>query len=520
MDLEGSTAESAGTALLLVAVTHPAKRWWSLETTPTTVAYFGSVALLVVSLFRTRLLPLVDYPQHLAIAATLRRVWLGQAPAGAYETNLLGYNSLFHVVTALLGFAMPIELAGKLVLAGYLVVFAIALVALCDAVEVPRSRALLLVPLATGYTFAYGFANYGIALALQLIVLSRTLHAVSGRPEPRAWVTALIALAGMYAHVLGSAFAYLLLGVALVARRPAPKHALRAVAPLGPAVLYCAFVALISHGTARQNTEFIPLEGRTISLGAKLTRFVHFVTGLRADGIDELLVIAVAAVAVLGALARGDDRPPPFRIAMFAVTPIAYLALPHVFFATPFIFERAAALVILTLVLAVPSPRASLERVFRGGAIVLAVVSSLLFCDAMNSARSELADLDRVLDAAPEDRRLIGLVFDPHTPSFRLRAVLHAPAYYLARHRGELAWMFETVSLPVRPKRAEELRLPALFELNPTMYDPNAPYARYYDLVLVKSPRAELDPAGLVFRDGKPRRVIAQSGAWWLFEAR
>jgi hypothetical protein len=484
-----------------------------------TIAYVGSVALLIASLFRTRLLPLVDYPQHLAVAATLRRIWLGQVEAGSYEANLVGYNSLFHVATALLGFALPIELAGKLLLASYFLLFAYAAVALVDAVGAPRWRALLLLPLATGYSFAYGFANYGIALCLQLIVLSRVLRALRDDRPPRAWPTALLALAGMYAHVLASAFVYLLACVSVLAHRSAPRRSVRALAPLVPAIAYCAFVALVSHGTARQNTEFVPLEGKTTPIAAKVTRFFHFASGLRGDGLDELLLMAVVAFAVVGALSRGEDRSAPFRIAMFVVTPIAYLALPHVFFATPFIFERVAALVILTLILALPSPRASLERVFRGVSIVIAAASALLFFDAMNSARSELSDLDRVLDAAPEDRRLIGLVFDPRTPSFRLRAVLHAPAYYLARHPGELAWMFETVSLPVRPTRPPERRLPDLFELNPAMYDPSAPYAQYYDLVLVKSPRTDVDPSKLVFGD-HPHRALAHHGEWWLFDTR
>ena len=71
-----------------------------------------------------------------------------------------------------------------------------------------------------------------------------------------------------------------------------------------------------------------------------------------------------------------------------------------------------------------------------------------------------------------------------------------------------------------RPRgRISELRLPVLFELNPSMYDPAAPYALHYDLVLVKSPRPSLDPTGAVFRDGRPRPVVAHDGVWWLFDA-
>jgi len=484
-----------------VTDSHSEKRPWALESTAATIAYWATIAAFVAGLSLTRALPLVDYPQHLAVAATLRRLWLGQIPAGLYETNLAGYNSLFHVATAAL--PLPVELAGKLVLAAYFALFGLAAIALADAVSVPRWRALLLLPLAVGYTFAYGFANYGLALSLQLLVFARVTR------EQRTWPTAVLALLGMYAHVLASAFVFAPLALIALARRRA-----RSLLPLLPAVLYCAFVALVSHGTARQNTEFVPLEGQTMAVTTKLARFFHFASGLRADGVDALVVMAVVAFAVLGALAS-TERAAPLRLAVVAATFIAYLALPHVLSATPFIFERVAALVVVALVLAVPTPRASLEGVFRAAACVLAAVSAALFLESMNSARRELADVERVLDAAPPNRRLVGLMFHPYLPSFRLRALLHAPAYYVARKPGELAWMFETVSLPVRPIRAPEQRLPVLFELNPSMYEPAAPYARHFDLVFVK---ASQDPQQLVFHG--PRRVVAQSGELWLFENR
>jgi hypothetical protein len=363
-----------------------------------------------------------------------------------------------------------------------------------DALGAPRWRALFLLPLAVGYTFAYGFANYGLALALQLLVFSRVVG-----DARRSWITVVLALLGMYAHVLASAFVFLLLAIVMIVRRR-----VRALWPIAPAAVYCALVVLVSHGTARQNTEFLPLEGHTSSIGVKLAKLFHYVTGLRADGVDELLVMAIVAFAALGALAS-HERVVPVRAALFGTTALLYLVLPHVFFATPFIFERLAALAVLTLVVMLPPPRASLTRVFRGVACVSALASCGLFWDSMNRARTELADVERVIDAAPDNRRVIGVVFDPYLPSFKLRAVLHAPAYYLARHPGELAWMFETVSLPVRPIRTPEQRLPVLFELNPSMYDPRAPYARYFDLVLIKARRIDRAP-------------IVHSGDWWLVD--
>ncbi len=422
---------------------------------------------------------------------------------------MIGFNTLFHVTTAALGLALPIELAGKLVVAAYFVVFALAAIQLLDAVAAPRWRALLLLPLATGYAFAFGFVNFALGLAIQLLVLARVLR--DDKPLP----TALLALLGVYSHVLPSAIVYALLGAAVAAqRRP------RAALPLLPSIAYGALV-LVVHGTARQNAGYVAVEGDSTRVADKVARLFHFATGLRGDRVDELVVMAALAVALIAFLAP-RARPAAPALSMLATAAALYLALPHVFFATAFVFERLAAVVILCAIVAAPAPRAALEPLLRSVAYVVALASSLLFLQSMLAARAELRDLDAVLDAAPSGRRVVGLVFQPHLPSFRLRAVLHAPAYYVARRRGEVAFMFDTVSLPVRPRRDRpEMQLPHLFELNPEQYDPSAPYARHFDLALVKSPNETLDPRVLMFRE-RPleRRVLARAGAYWLIETR
>src|SRR3990167_3651857 len=77
--------------------------WWDVGGLTFTATFWGSLLIVVAALFRARSLPLVDYPQHLALAGILRRMLDPAAPERAlFETNLLSYNSAFHVMVAAL----------------------------------------------------------------------------------------------------------------------------------------------------------------------------------------------------------------------------------------------------------------------------------------------------------------------------------------------------------------------------------------------------------------------------------
>lgn len=93
------------------------------------------------------------------------------------------------------------------------------------------------------------------------------------------------------------------------------------------------------------------------------------------------------------------------------------------------------------------------------------------------------------------------------------------PAYYVVRRGGLVAFTFDTISLPVRRRpETRTAKLPFLFEINPHFYEPSAPYARDYDLALIKTvPRHGGDPRYEVF-GGARLPILAQQGDWWLVE--
>ena len=91
--------------------------WARLETAPLTGAFWLAVAGFVAAYWVTPLPPCIDYPQHLALGAIIRRLIDPSSPERQlYEFTPLTYNGLFHVAVAGLSLLASPETAGKLLL--------------------------------------------------------------------------------------------------------------------------------------------------------------------------------------------------------------------------------------------------------------------------------------------------------------------------------------------------------------------------------------------------------------------
>ncbi|HTB74899.1 MAG TPA: hypothetical protein VK762_16735, partial [Polyangiaceae bacterium] len=149
----------------------------TLGTRRLTALYWAGVSLVVSGLFVTKLLPCVDYPQHLALSDIARRLQDPASPEhAAYQLNYFTYNGLFHIVVARLSLVMPIEVAGRLVVALSLVAMAGAVVALVRVLRRPPAHAALFTPILFSFSLGWGFVNYVLATAIAawtLVVIAR-----------------------------------------------------------------------------------------------------------------------------------------------------------------------------------------------------------------------------------------------------------------------------------------------------------------------------------------------------------
>jgi chitodextrinase len=536
-------------------------RWWDAGGTPYTVAYWGSLLLLVAGLFRNKLLPFVDYPQHLALAGTLKRMIVGGGPERhLFETNLASYNSLFHVLVAVANLAVPIDFAGKLVLSLYVFLVGYATLALLRATGRPRARAFLILPVVFGYSIIWGFVNFGLGVSLQIVVLSRVLdrdrllaaahhHRGIRRYLPEI-VTAVVALLGAYTHLLATALGYMLMLVAIVARAQTDRapfferfgRALRTGLPLLPAIGWCAFVYWRQTHGSFQNFEYGVAEGNDVFAMSKVKEFFTYATGFRADGFDaKVLSIGIGLLAVGAMLRDVEDAPPVALRWLFVASVVAYLIIPHVFWATNFVFERITFLIVLTAILWTPRAIPRYEQGLRLMYVSVGLAAAGGFFQFMGSPdmQKELGDLDAILDKMPDGRHVTGLLWDPivrtHLPPPEAHAaeriqvtaqysLLHTSAYYVARHGGEVAFSFtRTMSLPVHyRKETMPPDPPPNFEWNPGDYRAQTPWAKYFDLVLMKTQwEDQIDPRASVWGSHASEvDVVAHQGKWWVFETK
>ena len=510
--------------------------WWDAGGHVMTLVFWASLAVAVAALFRQRLLALMDYPQHLALAGILHRMASsGSHERALYDTNLASFNSLFHVVVAALAFILPIERAGEAVLGLSFVLLGVAMLRLLAVTGRPRG-ACARRPAAPvlGTRLAWGFGTFTLAFAIQMLVLSRVIEAPRVSRDRRLRfdvATATLALLGMWGHLFASMIAYALMLAAilsdavLVEVGPARRlgRALRGGLPLLPALVY-----VVWSFKSQPHMGDSPLLGDNTQdayAWDKMRMFFDNLNGLRADHLDaKLALIGAAAVAASWGLQSSEGRAARGARGLFPAALLLYLILPQEMWGgTWAIYQRSATAVGMTFLVTVPGVRRS-HGIFSAIFAFVGLAGACSLFQLMGTSRAEFADLDRVLDEAPSGRRVVGLIWGGSVPGYAVpRPFQHFPAYYVARKEGQVAVQFtDFLSLPVHYKPGKRPVSPdPFFEWKPGDYDPAADYASVFDLALVRTETRGEDPRVRVLGEaGRSARVRAHHGQWWLIETR
>jgi hypothetical protein len=524
-----------------------------LETRRATVLHWSAVALVIAGLFVTRLLPCVDYAQHLALSDLARRMADPMAPENvAYQLNYFTYNGLFHVVVAWLGRAVPIELAGRLVVALSLAGTAAAVLALVRVLRRPPVHAALFTPILFSFSLGWGFVNYVLATTIAawaLVFLARAAIRPTGLAVLAVGV---LGLACAFAHVLamlilclaGAGLSLELAWRVTPSSGPLPARLLRvalraavAALPLVLGCIYCVEVYRRQYGWDPNMYRDPTLEGSAPPIWEKLVWFGAFATDLFWDATDQLILWAAIALMVgsewlswkrrrAGTLSREDS--PPILLPFVLLT-LAYFATPMVLLGTHLIFPRLAQWAVLGAVLATPRYPPGTEARARTWILrvaLLAGVDVLLHCGLYGY---ETNDASRVIDDLPSGGAATAVIWEPGTFAFRNGTLTHLAAYYAARKNGQWAFAFARyLSVPVRFRAGAQPAWPARgWEFDGEAYDPRCKYARAFPLVIVKAPR-DLSPDAqsegavrrLVFKkDAQAVRLLSHHGRYWAFDS-
>jgi hypothetical protein len=513
-----------------------------------TSVYWAGVGLVVAGLFVTRLLPCVDYPQHLALSDIARRLQDGGAVEQAeYQLNYFTYNGLFHLLVAALSRAIPIELAGRAVIAASLAATSAAVVVLLKTLKRPPSYAALFTPILFSFSLGWGFVNYVLATAIALWALVFAARAVLRPSAVDLAALAVLGLACAFAHVL----AMIILCVAAASlvveqawRRSSPgtlTGRLRFTVARGALVLAALLIGCV-YCIAVYQRQYVwnpdmyrdpTLEGTAPPLWQKVVYFTAFATDLYGDHSDQLLLWAtVAAIAGCAATRFASRRPTgpetaPVRAPFVAMT-FAYFATPMVLIGTHLIFPRLAQWAVLGAILAMPSlagPGAARWRAGMAALGLAAGANGLLHCILYDR---ETRDASTTIDDLPPGRAATAVILEPWTDSFRNGTLTHLAAYYAARKHGSWAFSFARyLSVPVRFKPGATPAWPARgWEFSGEDYDARCKYARAFPLVIARAPSdSPVDPSGeaivrkAIFKDDAQRvRLLSHHGQYWAFD--
>ncbi len=452
-----------------------------------TALVLAASALSTLPVWLTTFPPMVDYPQHLAMAAMLR--WWDDPERGFADTYRLVWTapqSLFEWLAAGAAWLVPIEQAGKLAVA--LALAAVGPAALALAHRLGRPAWYALPPLAMAYNYAYSWGFVGTLFAYPLFLAGlaaadRLLDRLERDPErpaggfgPAAW----LALAGLTLAFYLVHLQLLLLFAAAVAwlaaaRRPGRRRAAVPLSALLPGVLLVLALVLLPNLLSVE-TSFSPYEQsmkaagtRLRPLPVKLLLLPALTFGARprlGEMIPAGLVLGLAGTVLVGAWRRrerkdqvGEARAgrlfrwrfPALSLGLFAL----YLVLPERTMGY-LVAERLAPLAAMLAVVALPQPgRAFVPKALAGGLLTLQL--GLLSADSLRFER-DAAGLSPLLRSAAPGRPLAGLVFDPYpdAPPALLRYPIytHFPALYQALRGGRVLFSFAELSHSVVQYRA------------------------------------------------------------------
>jgi hypothetical protein len=485
--------------------------------------FAAASAIAVLPILRTRVLPLLDEPNHLAaitIFHDLATPTKSLAPYYDAELRLVPYLS-YHLLVHLFAFVTGVEWANKLVLCAY--VLSVPAAALWWTRRTQRGPwlALTTFPLAFSTSWAFGFHPFNVAIGLFLLA-SAAVDALLERPTiGRALTAGLLSVGCALGHPLAVLALTASTIVLYAVHRPRPAVTGRALVALAPAAI------LFLWATLRPSVDWVEpktgaggLEVKRLSLQVLLGRLpehtLDTVSGQVDTSVFWALVVCTAGLLLLDLVQAQPNRSPRaqllhHRAALLGLTMAAlYVAIPFEIvrpFAWWWVGLRFAPLVLFFFLL-VPSgavDRLRFPMIFSG--VACAFILPLHVSEKYADFDARMAPFVRMVESTPEGAPILCLRMGPRTDPAVNVAVYDQVGAWVQILRGgysQAGW-HDTATL-FRTKRS----LPAPPYWHHELFDPKV-HAAPYDFVLVhREPRP-------VLTDDDGFRLASQEGQWRLY---
>ena len=468
-------------------------------------AVFLTLVLAAIApLWIVRHIPLEDLPQHLAAITVLHDFHRPEFRFTEFFELTLGNTQYlsYYLAVHVLAYVFGVELANRIVLSLALAALPYALRSLLRVLGREPAWALFALPLTYNAHLILGFLNFVAALPLVFYGLSLAVKERLTPKRKRSVLLAVVALVAFYTHVVP--FAFLALGVVLVAWDGWPIASMRRCLPLIPAAIAAGFwigstagrsVVGAASGQASAGGMHPTFQDWGLSLQETptwLTDVLHGETDTQLLILWGVTLFAALALGAGGAPATSPDGVLASLTRRIAISiPLAAIA----YFVAPTSYEwiwpinaRFPLLALLFLPIALPR----VPDVARYAVITaLALLSLRSFREVIEAFRAfeerEVGHLEQAIAMIPPGRRVAGLIWDPGSTSVKYSPFLHAVAWYQVRKGG--AVMFTFAEFPQSPFRfLPDRRPPSVrrrWEWLPQEVDPSRDL-NWYEFVLTR----------------------------------
>jgi hypothetical protein len=492
----------------------------------------GLVLALPVLLYRYP--PMGDLAFHESLVAILRHFGDPRFfPAGLYELRLGEPNQLFHVVACALAFALPTDVACKVVVAAAIVVASVATARLARHFGRTPYAAMLVLPVMLGWMFRWGLAPNMVGFAVWLLALP-ALDRLADDPTPRRALAASLltfvvylgheSMMGLYA-VASVAFAlpFPRSGRSEAEDRSVKSRPLRLLllaCPGALATLLAVLFALRSEATKGASIRSIarvtmPLADKLSSIPAALYSAEDASLPLLAATLFALAGLAARGWASGGPVARRIEP----RLGVLAAIAFAlYLAMPLTLGGSTLIHQRFLAPAFALLVVALAPARSAGLPVWAPVVLGFPVAMVLWLLPAFADKDRMYRDLDVVLAEMKDASAVAQIDLTPRAPS-AVAPVVGAGARALAVHGGRLLFSFtDAPQAPVAIARDAEWNEPVLRLANAPFAFMPAHDLTYFRYALVYQTEPRLAPA-LLAAFAPEAHLVTRKGPWLLFES-
>lgn len=488
-------------------------------------------ALLAAPVLITRYPPMGDLPFHEAMVAILGHLKdPAFAPTGLYGSNLGPPNQLFHLLAWLLSRVFATDTACKLVVAAVILATPVTAARLAQHLGASRWTALVVAPLAIGWTFRWGLAANMLGFALLLGALP-SLDRLSEAPSIRRAAQAVVFTVLLYFAHESAMVIYGLAGFIFLARAPLRLRSLAlAVSPILACIALALFFEL--HAESVKAPSIRTVHPTFQPIGEKLTSLPGAAFSAQALSLPLFCLMLAAFVAFAWPRFRGMRLPKlgapravvaqyRFELVAFACF-VAYLAMPLAMGGATLIYHRflPAALALAVIGGAArgldrQGPSEAFARMF---AFVLPIAALGAITPSFLNANTSYRDLDVVLAQIKDDSAVAQLDLTPKPPG--LANIVGAGARALAVHGGRMLFSYTDGALmsPVLMPMEHRWNEPALrMTSNPYAFCPSHDLTRFR-YVLVRN--TEPNVTDLITRAFLPEgKLIAHAGVWMLFES-